>query len=107
MRHLTPDATLARHFGSSPLPGQQGREGPRDPCPTKLAPIQIRPEHAFTYTSAHSNNRQTRLLTPNFRCVLVSRQAYKRALALDKSDGNLPLKLAVVQNIFEASVDAR
>lgn len=34
-------------------------------------------------------------------------QAYKKALALDKSDGNLPLKLAVVQNVFEASVDPR
>jgi Flp pilus assembly protein TadD/ketosteroid isomerase-like protein len=34
-------------------------------------------------------------------------QAYKKALALDKSDGSLPLKLAVVQNIFEASVDPR
>ncbi|MGS0756325.1 tetratricopeptide repeat protein, partial [Roseateles sp. GG27B] len=27
-------------------------------------------------------------------------QAYKKALALDKSDGTLPLKLAVVQNAF-------
>ncbi|MDC8772826.1 nuclear transport factor 2 family protein [Roseateles albus] len=34
-------------------------------------------------------------------------QAYKKALALDKSDGSLPLKLAVVQNVFEASVDPR
>ncbi|MCV2420266.1 YybH family protein [Paucibacter sp. DJ2R-2] len=34
-------------------------------------------------------------------------QAYKKALALDKSDGVLPLKLAVVQNIFETSVDPR
>jgi Flp pilus assembly protein TadD/ketosteroid isomerase-like protein len=34
-------------------------------------------------------------------------QAYKKALALDKSDGSLPLKLSVVQNVFEASVDPR
>ncbi|OYU27904.1 MAG: DUF4440 domain-containing protein [Burkholderiales bacterium PBB2] len=34
-------------------------------------------------------------------------QAYKKALALDKNDGVLPLKLAVVQNIFESSVDPR
>lgn len=34
-------------------------------------------------------------------------QAYKKALALDKSDGTLPLKLAVVQNVFETSVDPR
>ncbi|RQO63309.1 DUF4440 domain-containing protein [Paucibacter sp. KBW04] len=34
-------------------------------------------------------------------------QAYKKALALDKGDSNLPLKLAVVQNVFEASVDPR
>lgn len=34
-------------------------------------------------------------------------QAYKKALALDKTDGTLPLKLAVVQNVFEASVDPR
>ncbi len=34
-------------------------------------------------------------------------QAYKKALALDKSDGTVPLKLAVVQNVFEASVDPR
>lgn len=34
-------------------------------------------------------------------------QAYKKALALDKSDGTLPLKLSVVQNVFEASVDPR
>lgn len=34
-------------------------------------------------------------------------QAYKKALLLDKSDGGLPLKLAVVQNIFETSVDPR
>jgi len=34
-------------------------------------------------------------------------QAYKKALALDKSDSVLPLKLAVVQNIFESSVDPR
>lgn len=34
-------------------------------------------------------------------------QAYKKALALDKSDASLPLKLAVVQNVFEASVDPR
>jgi tetratricopeptide (TPR) repeat protein len=34
-------------------------------------------------------------------------QAYKKALALDKSDGSVPLKLAVVQNVFEASVDPR
>lgn len=34
-------------------------------------------------------------------------QAYKKALALDKGDSHLPLKLAVVQNMFEASVDPR
>lgn len=34
-------------------------------------------------------------------------QAYKKALALDKSDGVLPLKLSVVQNVFETSVDPR
>ena len=34
-------------------------------------------------------------------------QAYKNALLLDKSDGGLPLKLAVVQNIFETTVDPR
>ncbi|MEJ6007780.1 tetratricopeptide repeat protein [Paucibacter sp. AS339] len=34
-------------------------------------------------------------------------QAYKKALALDKSDTALPLKLAVVQNVFESSVDPR
>ncbi|MBB4841961.1 tetratricopeptide (TPR) repeat protein [Paucibacter oligotrophus] len=34
-------------------------------------------------------------------------QAYKKALALDKGDNHLPLKLAVVQNMFEASVDPR
>ncbi|MFY7867802.1 tetratricopeptide repeat protein [Roseateles sp.] len=34
-------------------------------------------------------------------------QAYKKALALDKSDAALPLKLAVVQNVFESSVDPR
>jgi len=34
-------------------------------------------------------------------------QAYKKALALDKSDSVLPLKLSVVQNVFETSVDPR
>ncbi|MBY0233881.1 MAG: tetratricopeptide repeat protein [Burkholderiaceae bacterium] len=34
-------------------------------------------------------------------------QAYKKALALDKGDNQLPLKLAVVQNVFEPSVDPR
>ncbi|MFG6447074.1 tetratricopeptide repeat protein [Roseateles sp. BYS180W] len=34
-------------------------------------------------------------------------QAYKKALALDKNDVSLPLKLAVIQNVFEPTVDPR
>jgi len=34
-------------------------------------------------------------------------QAYKKALALDKSGASLPLRLAAVQNVFEPSVDPR
>jgi len=37
----------------------------------------------------------------------MASQAYKKALALDKTDGALPLKLSVIQNVFETPIDPR